>query len=175
MANMIDLDSKRKLTHYHTIETRSLYVLELMESISGPFTNNPVSIDPSIINENWPHFNLIFNVNFTVNSPLVPCIFSSVNVKPTGVITLLFDHPNLTWEHVNNIPSRPLTNVTKGSQYAVTRNFTDSVQADMDFRYCLSLYCFSDEVVTSCLGLFIKGPWFTFAHTEISGGASFDL
>ena len=45
----------------------------------------------------------------------------------------------------------------------------------MDFRYCFSPYCFSDQVVTSCMGLLIKGPWFTFAHTEIGGGASFAL
>ena len=44
----------------------------------------------------------------------------------------------------------------------------------MDFRYCLSLYCFSDQVVTSSMGL-LNGSWFTFAHTEIGGGASFAL
>ena len=42
----------------------------------------------------------------------------------------------------------------------------------MKFRYCLSTYCFSDHVVTSCMGLLIRRPWFTFAHTEIGGGAS---
>ena len=45
----------------------------------------------------------------------------------------------------------------------------------MDFRYCLSPYCFSNQVVTSCMGLLLKRPWFTFAHTEIGGGASFAL
>ena len=85
------------------------------------------------------------------------------------------DHPNLTWEHVNKIPSRPLTNITKGPQYAVTRNFVNSLQADMNFSYCLSPYCFIDQLVTSCMGLLINGPWFTYAHTEIGGGASFGL
>ena len=33
MAKMIDLDSKRKLSYYKDFETRSLKVLELMESI----------------------------------------------------------------------------------------------------------------------------------------------
>ena len=28
---------------------------------------------------------------------------------------------------------------------------------------------------TSCIGLIIKGPWFTFAYTENGGGASFAL
>ena len=35
MANMIDLDSKRKLSHYSDFETRSLNALELMEGIFG--------------------------------------------------------------------------------------------------------------------------------------------
>ena len=36
MANMIDLDCFRKLSYYSNFETRSLNVLELMESIFGP-------------------------------------------------------------------------------------------------------------------------------------------
>ena len=100
---------------------------------------------------------------------------SIVEVKPTGVLKLFCDHPNLTWDHVNNIPSRPLSNITKGPQYAVTRNLVNSIQAVMDFSHCLPPYCFIDQVVTSCMALLIKGPWFTFAHTEIGGGASFAL
>ena len=172
---MIDLDSKRKLSYYFDFETRSLNVLELMESIFGPAPNYPVNIESSVINENWPRFIIISDVNFTVNSPLVPCILSGVNVKPTGVLKLFCDHPNLTWNFVNNIPSRPLTGITKGPQYAVTRNFVNSIQADIKFSHCLSPYCFLDQVVTSCMGLLIKGPWFTYAHTEIGGGASFAL
>ena len=45
----------------------------------------------------------------------------------------------------------------------------------MNFRHCLSTYCFRDQIVTGCMGLLIKGPWFTYAHTEIGGGASFAL
>ena len=45
----------------------------------------------------------------------------------------------------------------------------------MNFSHCLSPYCFLDQIVTSCMGLLIKGPWFTYAHTEIDGGASFAL
>ena len=44
MANMIDLDSFRKLSHYSNFETRSLNILELMESIFGPPPINPVNI-----------------------------------------------------------------------------------------------------------------------------------
>ncbi len=82
MANMIDLDSKRKLPYYSDFETRSLNVFELMGSIFGPAPINPVNIQPSVINENWPCFDIISDVSFTVNSPLVPCVLSSVNVKP---------------------------------------------------------------------------------------------
>ena len=76
MANMIDLDSKRKLSYYSDFETRSLNVLELMESIFGPVPINPVNFEDSIINENWPRFDIISDVNFTVNSPLsrVSCL-----------------------------------------------------------------------------------------------------
>ena len=136
---------------------------------------NPVKIEGSFVNEIWPRFDIISDVNFTVNSPLVPCILSSVDVKPRGVSKLFFDHPNLTWDYVNNIPSRPLTGITKGPQYAVTRQFVHSIPADMNFSYCLSPYCFVDQIVTSCMGLLIYGPWFTYAHTEIGGGASFAL
>ena len=88
---------------------------------------------------------------------------------------LFCDHPILTWDNVNKIPSRPLASIAKGSQYAVIRTFVNSIQADMNFSHCLSPHCFLDQIVTSCLGLLIKGPWFTFADTEIGGGASFAL
>ena len=175
MANMIDLDSKRKLSYYSAFETRSSNVLELMESIFGPAPSDPVNIEPSVINENWPRFNVISDVTFTVNSPLVPCILFGVIVKPTSVIELFCDHPNLNWDHVNNIPSRPLTGISKCPQYAVTRSSVNSIQAVMNFSHCLSPYCFLDQIITSCMGLLIKGPWFTYAHTEIGGGASFAL
>ena len=129
MVKRIDLDSFRKLSYYSDFETRTVNISELMENIFGTVPINPVNIEPSIINENWPHFNIISDANFTVDSPLVPCILSSVNVKTTGVLKLFSYHPNLNWEHVNNIRSRPLSNITKGPQYAVTRNFTISIQA----------------------------------------------
>ena len=144
-----------------------------MEGIFGPLPINPVNVEPSSINENWPGFDIISEVDFTVKSPLVPCILSGVNVKPTGVIKLFCDYPGLTRDHVINIPSRPLTSITKGPQYTVTRNFVNSIQSDLNFSRCLSPYSFLDQVVTSCMGLVIKRPWFTYAHTEISGGASF--
>ena len=161
MANLIDLDSKRKLSYYFDFETRTLNVLKLMESIFGPPPINPVNIEDSLINENWPRFNVISDFNFTVNSLPVPRILSGVNVKPTGVIKLFCDHPNLTWNHLTIIPPRPLTGITKGPQYAVIRNFVNSIQADMNFSHCLSPYCFLDQIITSCMGLLIK---MTVAH-----------
>ena len=67
-----------------------------MESIFGPAPINPVNIEPSVFNEKWPHFHISSDVTFTVISPLVPCILSSVNVKPTDVLKLYCDHPILT-------------------------------------------------------------------------------
>ena len=119
---MIDLDSKRELSYYSDFETRSLNILELMESIFGPMLNNPVNIEDSLINENWPRFDITSDVNFAVNSPLVPCILSGVNVKPKGVLKLFCDHPNLTWDHVNNIPSHPLTGITTGDLWHYQRS-----------------------------------------------------
>ena len=170
---MIDLDSKREPSCYSDFKTRSVNVLEPMESIFGPPPINTVNIEGSLISENWPRFNIISDVNFTVNYPVVPCILSGVNVKPTGVLKMFCDHPNLTWNHLTNFRSRPLTGITKGPEYAVTRSFIYSIQADMNFSHCLSPYCFRDQIVTSCMGLLIKGPWFTYAHTEIGGSASF--
>ena len=69
MANTIDLDSKRKLSYYSDFETRSLNVLELMEGIFGSPPINPVNIKDSLINENWPRFDIISDVNFTVIPP----------------------------------------------------------------------------------------------------------
>ena len=72
MANMIEFDLKRKLSCYSNFATQSSIVLELMERIFGLVPNNPVNMTRSIIDENWPRFNVISNVTFTVNSP--PCL-----------------------------------------------------------------------------------------------------
>ena len=137
---MIDSESKCKLSHKSTFETRSLNVLELVKGIFCPVLINPVNTEPSIVKENWPSFNIISDVNFTIISLLVPYILSGVNVKPMGVLKMSCDHPNSTWEHVNTIHSRPLTNIVKRHLYAVTRNFAKSIQAHMDFYHCLSPY-----------------------------------
>ena len=58
---------------------------------------------------------------------------------------------------------------------AVTNKFTNCVHADMAFRHSFFRSCFIDQKITSCMGSSMKGLWFTFAHTEIGGGASFAL
>ena len=67
-----------------------------MEILFGAVTINLVNIEHSLLNENWPRFNNISGFNFTVISPSFPCIFGSVNVKPTDVLNLFWNHPNLT-------------------------------------------------------------------------------
>ena len=166
---MTDLDCKRELVQYFTFGLCSLYVCQFMESIFVPVPITPINIDPSIINEKWPRFIIISDVNFAQISPFVPCILSSVNLELTGLLKLFCDYPNSTWEHVNNI----LTSITKGLEYAVTGNFTNSVHPDIDFGHCLFPYCSNDHVVTSCMRLLSKSPWFTIVHTEVGGSASF--
>ena len=56
-----------------------------MEGIFGRPPISPVNIEDSLINENWPRFDNISDVNSTINSPLVPRILSSVDVKAMGV------------------------------------------------------------------------------------------
>ena len=73
MANMFVLQSEREISYYSNFETRSLEVLELMEKIFDLVPINPVNIEPSNINENWPRFKIVSDINFTANFPLVPC------------------------------------------------------------------------------------------------------
>ena len=98
-----------------------------MKIIFDLVPKNPVKMEPSNINENWPRLDNISDVNFTVHSLLVPCILPLVNVKPTGVLKLFCDHSNSTWESVEYITSRPLTSIAKGPQYALIRNFPNSI------------------------------------------------
>ena len=93
MANMIDLESFREHSLDYNFETRSLYVLERIGSTFSLVPVNLVHIELSNINQNWPRFNIISNVDFIVNSPLVPCILSGVFVKPMGVMKLFCHYP----------------------------------------------------------------------------------
>ena len=47
------------------------------------------------------------------------------------------------------------------------------MQWDMDFVKGITSFSFVDQTVTSCIGLLIRGPWFSYAHIEVGGGASY--
>ena len=53
--------------------------------------------------------------------------------------------------------------------------FPDSIQPDMHYRRCVSACCFNHQIVASRKPSSIKGPWFTFEHTEVGDKASFEL
>ena len=82
---MIDLDVSHRTSSLSNLVLRIVNVLELMAFICGPVPNNAFNIECSIINEHWPRSNIIPDIISTVQSPLVPCILSSVKMKPMGV------------------------------------------------------------------------------------------
>ena len=137
MAKLVDLESKRKIFDYSTCETRCLNNLGLLESICHLVPINPVNIEPSSCNENWPRF-IVFPLLILAWTPPSSRVSCLVNFKPIGVLKLFCDHRHITWEHVDNIPPRPQTGVTKGPVYAVIRNFPTFFKADMKFRHCSS-------------------------------------
>ena len=96
-----------------------------------------------------------------------------MSIESRGVLKELTELPNLTRQHFENIPGRPLTGITYGPDNAATRHFLSSIQADMDFEDCSTASCFSDQQVTSSLALLIHGPWFSPAHVEVGGGAAY--
>ena len=59
-----------------------------MESIYVPVPNDPVNIELSIVIGILTHFNFISDVKSILNSPLIQCILSNVNVKPTNLLKL---------------------------------------------------------------------------------------
>ena len=110
-----------------------------MANICGPVPFNPDNIEPSIINEKGERSKNSSDFELTINSFIVLCIMSSVKSKPTGVVKLSCDQPKLTWGHINNIRSRPLTSitVTEGHEYSVTCIFLNTIQDDVHFHHCL--------------------------------------
>ena len=114
--------------------------------------------DFNIIHSEWQRFPVLTHVNFTYNSPTEPCILSNVNIESRGVPKELTELPSHTWQHLENLPGRPLTGITYGPDNAATHHFPSSIQADMDFNDCLTASCFSDQQVTSSLDLLIHGP-----------------
>ena len=103
---------------------------------------------------------LLFPVNF--NSIFLPqlCILAAVNGQRRGVSKQLSDKSDLTWADFENVIDHLLVNITKGPNYSATRDFVNFLQGDMDFANCLTSFPFIDRIVTSCIGLFVQGPWF---------------
>ena len=126
--------------------TRSVDVVEQMDVLFS-LRDCP---DFNILHSGWRRFPVLTHVNFTSISPTEPCILSNVNIESRGVLKELTELPSL--------PSRPLTGITYGPDNAATRHFPSSIQADMDFKDCLTASCFSDQQVTSSLALSIRGP-----------------
>ena len=87
-----------------------------MESNLCPVLFNDVSTEHSTAIGNWPCFKVISDKKFTVISPLVSCILSSVYSKLPAVINLFYIQSNKTGEHDNIIPSRPLTSINQGPE-----------------------------------------------------------
>ena len=113
--------------------------------------------------------------NFNSISPSQPCILAGVNTEPRGILKHVSDQPNLTWTDLEKISEPPLINILKGPEYSVTREFINSMQGDIDFVDCVTSFSFVDQILTSSVGLLIPGPWFSYAHIEVGGGASYAL
>ena len=171
MASSNSCSSKNSIFY----STRNQGVVQRMNEIyNGFFTNNTVS-DFTTIHELWPRFSTISPVNFNSISPPQLCILAGVNAQPRGVLKQLSDESDITWAVFENVIEHPLVNNTKGRNYSVTRDFVNSRQEDMDFADCLTSFSFIDQIVTSCIGLLVQGPWFSNALIEVGEGASYAL
>ena len=129
----------------------------------------------AVIQELWPRFPTLNNINFDSISPPQPCITAGVDVRPRGVLKQLSDKYDLIWSDFKSIPSHNLINLSKGPDYSVTQEFINSMKGDKDFFNCWNSFSFVDPIVTSCVGLLINGPWFSYAQIEVGGGASYAL
>ena len=98
-----------------------------------------------------------------------------MNAQPKGVLKQLSDKSDLTWVDFENGIDHPLMNITKGPDCSVTREFVNSMQVDTDFANCLTSFSIIDQIVTSCIGSLVQGPWFLCAHIEVGGGTSYAL
>ena len=76
MANMIDLESFRKLSYYSNFETCSLIVLELMEGIFGPHLLIPSMLNLQLLMKIGPILILfpMLILLLILPSSRVPCL-----------------------------------------------------------------------------------------------------
>ena len=145
------------------------------ESYNGFLNNNGTVSDFTIINELWLSFSTISHVSFNLISPPQLCILAGVNAQPRGVLKQLSDKSDLTWADFENVIKHPLVKNTKGRNYSVTRDFVNSRRGTLDFADYLTSFSFIDQIVTSCIGLLVQGPWFSNAQREVGEGASYAL
>ena len=78
--------------------------------------------DFNVKHSGWRRIPILIHVDFTSISPAEPCILSNVNIESRGVLKELTELPNVTWQHFENIPGRPLTGITYGPDNAATRH-----------------------------------------------------
>ena len=104
--------------------------------------------DFNVIHWGWRQFPISTNVYLTSISAAEPCILSNVNIESRGALKEITELPNLIWQHFENLPGRPLTGITYGTDNDAT-HFLSSIQADMYFRDCLTASCYSGQQVTS--------------------------
>ena len=142
-----------------------------MSDIYTGFINNDNVSDFTLIHELWPRFPTISPANFNSISPSQSCSFAGVNTEPRGILKQNSDQPILIWTDFGP----PLINITKRPEYSVTREFINSMHGDMDFVNCITSLSIVDQIVTSRIRLLIQGPWFSYAHIEVGGGASYAL
>ena len=120
-----------------------------------------------------PVFPLLTPVNFNSTSPPQPCIFAGIDIQPKGILKDLCEAENLSWSNIENLPPSRLVKIVQNSSASPTHEFIYSKRADVDFADCLSPFNFQDQIVTSYIGLVCDGPWFSSAHIEVGGGASY--
>ena len=101
--------------------------------------------DFDVLHSGWRQFPILTHVDFTSISPAEPCILSNKNIESRDALKDITELPNLTWQHFENLPGRPLTGITYGTDNAATRHFLSAIQADMYFLDCLTDSCFSGQ------------------------------
>ena len=172
---MASSSNSRYLKYTTDYSPRSQSVVDRMNDIYNGFNANNTVSDFTIIHELWLRFSTISPVNFISISPPQPCILSGLSAQPRSVLKKLSDKSDLTWADFENVPDHPLINITKGPDYAVTRDFINCMQGDMDFANCLTSFSFTDQIVANSVSLLVQGSWFSYAHIEVGGGASYAL
>ena len=173
MASSSNTMTSRTSRYYTDYSTRSQDVITRIDNLFQCFQEFLSTPDFVIIHELWPRFPTLPSNNFSMISPPQPCILSGADVQPKGILKEFCEAENLSWTQVEEKAAPVLLKLTHGPNSVAARDLINSKRADIDFINCLSPQCFRDQVITNCVGLVNEGPWFSSAHVEIGGGASF--